>query len=98
MAPAHAHALLSGGPLYEVQRARMVHNWDWLRKKTIAGLVATAMPVFLCPEEGVADRLRENGILISSFAYPDPEGTLVNRVVLSALHREDDLQRLYQAL
>lgn len=98
MAPAQAHALLAGGPLYEVQRAGLAHNWAGLRAKPASRLVATAMPVFLCPEEDAAARLEKKGILISSFAYPDPTGTVINRVVLSALHRDEDLSRLCDAL
>jgi 7-keto-8-aminopelargonate synthetase-like enzyme len=98
MAPAYAHALLSGGPLYEVQRARLAHHWNFLIRCKPPGLVSTAIPVFLCPGEGIAARLEKKGILISSFAYPDPSGEVINRVVMSALHQEADIVRLCDAL
>lgn len=115
MAPSHAHALLTGGPLYEVQRARLTHNREALIGRRARGLVPTATPVFLCTERGAARQgeggsggstgeggmaawLEERGILISSFAYPDPTGTVIDRVVLSALHRDEDLERLCAAL
>jgi 7-keto-8-aminopelargonate synthetase-like enzyme len=46
----------------------------------------------------MAAQLEKRGILISSFAYPDPTGTVIDRVVLSALHRDEDLERLCAAL
>lgn len=61
-------------------------------------LEATAIPVFLCGAGGVGAYLEGRDILISSFAYPDPEGFPVERVVLSALHERDDLKTLVQRL
>ncbi|TDW96535.1 aminotransferase class I/II-fold pyridoxal phosphate-dependent enzyme [Dinghuibacter silviterrae] len=44
--------------------------------------------------QGLGAYLKSEGILISSFAYPDPEGPPVERVVVSALHQEEDMKML----
>jgi 8-amino-7-oxononanoate synthase len=100
MAPGFAHTLLHAGPLYETQRAHLRINMDLLTAMagTDSGLVSTSMPVFLCTEPGVGAYPEEKGILISSFAYPDPEGSVLNRVVVNALHHASDLDKLVGAL
>jgi 8-amino-7-oxononanoate synthase len=100
MAPAFAHTLLQAGALYEVQRADLTHNVGMLRRlaKSCPALEPTAIPVFLLREPGVAAYLEERGIIISSFAYPDPAGPLINRLIVSALHKGEDLEALAEAL
>ncbi|RWU07655.1 aminotransferase class I/II-fold pyridoxal phosphate-dependent enzyme [Pedobacter chitinilyticus] len=55
-------------------------------------------PVFLCKQEGVAQQLLEEKILISSFPYPDRNGKILNRIVLSSWHSEADISKLVSAL
>ncbi len=55
-------------------------------------------PVFLSTESKVAESLRNQRILISSFAYPDKNGSLINRIVLSSWHRYSDIEELILAL
>lgn len=55
-------------------------------------------PVFLCKEEGIEQQLLEEKILISSFPYPDRNGKILNRIVLSSWHSEADLLKLVSAL
>lgn len=55
-------------------------------------------PVFLCKEAGVAQQLLAEKILISSFPYPDRNGEILNRVVLSSWHSEADILKLVSAL
>lgn len=106
MVPAFAHALLHAGPLYEVQRAALMHNLSLMKRFVGVGkkLIPTDMPIFLIADDVTAhgDRtaayLEQNGVLISSFAYPDPNGTPINRLVISALHKESDLQRVVELL
>jgi hypothetical protein len=42
--------------------------------------------------------LKRRGILLSSFAYPAPNGPPIERVVVSALHQEEDLKTLTDSL
>ena len=94
MAPAFAHALLSAGALYEVQRARLAHNMELLRSPVLED---ARLPVRLSKKAGLGAFLETRGILLSSFAYPDPGGPLLERVVLSALHERGDLEALMDA-
>ncbi|RZK44033.1 MAG: pyridoxal phosphate-dependent aminotransferase family protein [Pedobacter sp.] len=55
-------------------------------------------PVFLSTKEGLADRLFNRDILISSFAYPDKNGGVIDRIVLSSWHSLLDIEELVLAL
>lgn len=55
-------------------------------------------PVFLCQEAGIEQQLLEEKILISSFPYPDRNGKILNRIVLSSWHDEVDILKLVSAL
>ena len=56
------------------------------------------LPVFILPEAIDEQKLLQKGIIISSFAYPDPKGKKIQRIVLSALHTKDDLEILAENL
>ncbi len=106
MAPAFAHTLLHAGPLYEVQRAALMHNLSLMKKLSGAEekLIPTDIPVFLMGNDRTTDGsrivqyLEDNGVIVSSFAYPDPMGIRINRLVISSLHKESDLQAVVDLL
>lgn len=56
------------------------------------------LPVFVLPDSTQEENLRKNEIIISSFAYPDPKGKKLNRVVINALHTDSDLAYLGEVL
>jgi 7-keto-8-aminopelargonate synthetase-like enzyme len=106
MAPAFAHALLHAGPLYEVQRTALIHNLSLMKALSFTGekLIPTDIPVFLINSElpskadHIVQFLQDNGVIVSSFAYPDPQGTPINRLVISSLHKESDFQTVVNLL
>jgi 8-amino-7-oxononanoate synthase len=55
-------------------------------------------PVYLSEDQQLATSLLEHEVLISSFAYPDQEGGLLNRIVLSSWHQEEDLDILLRLI
>lgn len=55
-------------------------------------------PVFLIEDPNAGNYLRSKGILISSFAYPDPTGPTLNRVVLNSRHSNRELRGLAEAI
>lgn len=98
MAPAFAHTLLHAGTLYEVQRARLEANIPAFARRAQNRVITTGTPIFPCTRPGTAGALAEKGIIISAFAYPNPDSPPIERIVLSALHEEEDLKKLAEAL
>lgn len=55
-------------------------------------------PAYLIADPNAGDYLLKKGILISSFAYPDPKGKMLNRVVLTSKHTKEEMRELATAL
>jgi 8-amino-7-oxononanoate synthase len=55
-------------------------------------------PVYLSEDQHLAETLLEKQVLISSFAYPDQDGDLLNRIVLSSWHQERELDFLLKLI
>lgn len=55
-------------------------------------------PVFFSKNAELSERLLAKQILISAFPYPDKDGAIVNRIVLSSWHTPDDLKKLIDSL
>ncbi|WP_316834071.1 aminotransferase class I/II-fold pyridoxal phosphate-dependent enzyme [Pedobacter nutrimenti] len=55
-------------------------------------------PVYLSADKNLAQRLMEHDVLISSFAYPDRFGEVLNRIVLCSWHHKSDLDNLLNIL
>jgi len=99
--PSMLYAFFRSQKIYQQQRNILDRN-----KKLLRDLFAkrkdihfnNELPVFIFPEEYDEDFFAKQGIIISSFAYPDPNGKKINRAVLTALHTESDLQRFADAL
>ncbi|ASZ12034.1 aminotransferase class I/II-fold pyridoxal phosphate-dependent enzyme [Chitinophaga pendula] len=98
VAPPYAHAYLESRSLFDRQRQSLQLKIDHFAQ-LIAGISfihqPQRLPMFILEGHAdIADFLQQHDILISSFAYPDPSGALINRVVLSALHTSEDLELL----
>lgn len=55
-------------------------------------------PVFLSKNTDLSAKLFEKQILVSSFPYPDRDGPIVNRIVLSSWHSEKDVETLINSI
>lgn len=55
-------------------------------------------PVYLAKNAELSQKLAAKKILISSFAYPDKDGPIINRIVLSSWHSKTDIAYLLKAL
>lgn len=101
LSPAQVFAFNQGQHIYARQRERLMQNITYFENciKDMPGIQHHAgLPVFVLPtlmDEGV---FLDAGILISSFAYPDPMGQTLKRVVLNALHTPRDLDFLASVL
>ncbi len=99
--PAMLFAFCNASGIYQQQR----NHLNFLKKEFQILIDAKEginfhpdLPVFVLPEEQDEDYFSKQGIIISSFAYPDPTGKKINRVVLNALHQIEDFQKLANAL
>ncbi|RPD38344.1 aminotransferase class I/II-fold pyridoxal phosphate-dependent enzyme [Chitinophaga barathri] len=99
MIPAYAHAFLKAQSAFANARKRLQKNILTMEGLT-AGIAAIShqpsLPVFVLEdrEEDVNEYLLGRDTIISSFAYPDPQGPKIHRVVLSALHTRADIEIL----
>lgn len=55
-------------------------------------------PVYLPGDINFAERLLQRQILISSFPYPNPGDTPLDRIVLSSWHEKEDIEKLVAAI
>ena len=56
------------------------------------------LPIWACQGDGIDEFLRKSGVLISSFSYPTADDPIINRIVVNANHKEQDLSKLAQLL
>ena len=99
--PAFYHAFLQSQPLYEQQKAKLEHNVQLFNQLT-SGLAFLksheGYPVFAFDDEKLVEQLEKDNIIISSFPYPELSDPSINRIVLSAYHEKEDLERLSDCL
>lgn len=99
--PALLYAFINGQHLYEQQRMLLQNNMQYFQQ-LIQGIDSITyhplLPVFVLPHDIDLQILNEKNIILSSFAYPDPSGNKINRVVLNALHTRNDLDYLAESL
>jgi 8-amino-7-oxononanoate synthase len=99
--PAFLYAFCNATEIYQQQRENLN-----IQKKMFQKLLVNNpeihfhedLPVFILPEALDEDHFSKKGIIISSFAYPNPSSNKINRLVLNALHTEEDLRKLTNAL
>jgi 7-keto-8-aminopelargonate synthetase-like enzyme len=97
LSPAQAYAFVKGQHIYKQQREKLAANITYFEKciHDLPGIQHTAsLPVFVLPTQFKEHMFYDNDILISSFAYPDPAGKKLQRIVLNALHTPADLDKL----
>ncbi|SFH11016.1 aminotransferase class I/II-fold pyridoxal phosphate-dependent enzyme [Pedobacter insulae] len=96
--------------LYAFMNATIIYEQELNQLKILTNRLSSALkrenswsftsnfPVFLSNTAAIEERLFQKGILMSSFAYPDKDGTLINRIVLSSWHTLADIEELILAL
>jgi 8-amino-7-oxononanoate synthase len=99
--PSTLYAFAKGQHLYRMQRERLKNNishFQSLIKHLDQIHFNTELPVFILPETIDEQKLFAKHIIISSFAYPDPKGKKIQRIVLNALHTKGDLEILADSM
>ncbi len=99
MIPAYAYAFLQAQSSFANARKRLQKNiltMEGLAEGIAAISHQPGLPVFVLEdrEEDVNEYLLGRDTIISSFAYPDPQGPKIHRAVLSALHTRADIEIL----
>lgn len=101
LSPGLIHAFIKGQDIYEARRLQLQHNIRRFTELT-SDLPGVAFhpqfPVFVLPSCLDERTLEKNGILISAFSYPTPSAPKIKRVVVNALHTDEDLETLAQVL
>ncbi len=99
--PAFLYAWLQGRNLYEEQLQKLRRNIDLLHRLTNTDdhfHYLDHFPVFHCKDPDMDRNLLQKHIVISAFNYPGPNDPKITRVVLNALHREEDIEELVVGL
>lgn len=99
--PALLYACINSTHLYAAQREKLRRNVSYLQQllQDIPGIShLPELPIFILPVHIPAAALLHRRIIISSFAYPGPGDPVINRIVVNALHTEEDLERLAAAI
>jgi len=100
-APAFYDAFLNSQPLYDQQKSKLAANVQLFKNLTqqIGYLNSCEdYPVFAFEDDTLVEKLVQAGIIVSSFPYPELTDPSVNRIVLSAYHRDSDLHKLALSL
>jgi len=97
--PAAIYAFIHAEKIYDKALNDLKNNIS--RLETALSLYTKhedGFPVYLLEDDHLYERLLQRQILISSFPYPDPADKPLNRIVLSAWHEKEDIERLITAL
>jgi 7-keto-8-aminopelargonate synthetase-like enzyme len=99
--PAFMGTLLDAGPIYRERRATVMEHLE-LFKKSLHSLETfthiEGHPSFEFSNPELAKSLEKNGFVFTNFNYPDENGPIVSRIVLSAYHLKEDILQLTNGL
>ena len=95
--PAFMGTLLDAAPIYRERRAVVMEHLE-LFKKSLHSLETfthiEGHPSFEFSNPELAKSLEKNGFVFTNFNYPDDNGPIISRIVLSAYHQKEDILRL----
>jgi 8-amino-7-oxononanoate synthase len=99
--PAYLYAFLNTQAVYHEARKKLIQNIDYFKKGCLKNNVPETFfrflpnyPVFNTPQSHLYTTLLKYKILISNFAYPLPSSPAIARIIISALHTEEDIDTL----
>lgn len=97
--PAGLYAFVEGRGIYARQWATLMRNMAFMESNLPDSIQYTkGFPAYLAENPNLYERLFAKGIIISSFPYPQETDPLLNRMVVSSWHHQDDLQFLINQL
>lgn len=98
-APASMYAYVEAQDIYRRAYQLLQANNQYFREKlTQPFSFAEELPIYVSADEQLFKKLKQQKILISSFAYPSPDDPLLNRIIINAAHQKEDIDQLLKAL
>lgn len=97
--PAFIYTLKNATSLFKNQQSRLQENIlyfsqhlseDWIFLKNF--------PVFIHKKKEIYSELIKRGFIITYFPYPNPDDNPIERIVISAHHTQEDLDKLIEVL
>ena len=100
MPPAYAHAYTRADALCELAHEKLMQNITLAEQLLPLGMFSHApgYPVFYTDHDELYPHLLEKGIFVYSFAYPTPAHKANTRIVISAFHEPEDIEKLAAAV
>jgi 7-keto-8-aminopelargonate synthetase-like enzyme len=99
--PGFCQAFLDAQHLYMQQQEKLQMNMSYFFSliKDWKGLhYDKQFPVLTFSHTGNAEKLKKMQLLISSFPYPSPNDQALDRIILSAYHQKEDLEKLWSSI
>lgn len=98
-AAAGLYAFIHSREIYQSAWKKLQQHIDDLAQHlSSAWKYVSGFPAFLTADPEIAQRLLKQRILISSFPYPTPNSTSINRIVLSSWHSTEHIYQLINNL
>ncbi len=95
------YAFIHSNEIYKHAYSKLMENVSFFRgavENDKNWHFVEGFPVFLSKEIGIEQKLQDAKILISSFPYPDKNGEILNRIVLSSWHSRADIDTLLSSI
>ena len=100
-AAAGLYAFMKAEKIYETELKKLYQGMQTLHQALLKNddwQFIDEFPVYLSKNADLSQKLAAKNILISSFAYPDKDGPIINRIVLSSWHSKTAIAYLLEAL
>lgn len=97
--PAALYAFIHAEEIYRNALNKLKNNMVMFEKASnLTWKYEWDFPVYLLGDVNFSQRLLQKQILISSFPYPNPTDEILDRIVLSAWHEKEDIEKLIAAI
>lgn len=98
-APAAMYAFLKAEAIFQREYEMLQKNCKLFDEKTPLEFISVkGLPVYYRDDQLLAASLLKENIIISSFPYPQKTDPILNRIVISSAHTDDDISNLIEAL